>query len=555
MEEFFAGLAVGLSQYLPNLLAALVILVVGWLIAVILSNLVQNLLRRSTLDERISNMIHGGTAEGTPARSVRLERWISGIVFWVIILFTVIAVLQTLQLGGVSAPLNNVLDQILAFIPALLIAAALLFVAWLVATVLRTIIIRVVSASGLTRRISEEAEVRTQDRVSIGQTIGNVVYWLVFLLFLPAILDALNLQGILAPVQSMVNEIIGFLPNLLGAALILGIGYLVARIIRQVVTNLLASMGIDRWGARAGANTGGQRLSEVIGTIVFVLVLIPIAIAALNALDIPAISGPAAVMLTNLLNAVPAIFGAILIIGIAYFVARIAGRFVADILSGLGFNRLFASLGLGRSPVPGEEVSFEIPRGEFIPQTGTAAAMPARVTPAQIVGYLVTIAIVLFAVMEAANLLGFEILAEMVSDFIEAMGRVLVGLIIFGIGLYLAGLADRLIRGSGASQAHILAPAARYGIIIFSAALALREMGIAESIVNLAFGLLLGALAVAAALAFGLGGRETAARWLERWQQQLRSAPPPRTPPPTVPPAPGTSGAPPSPDFPRDPEI
>lgn len=557
MEEFFSNLGESLGTYLPSLLAALAILVVGWLIALLLSSVVRNLLRRTTLDERVSNMISGGAVEGEPPRRIPIERWIVGIIFWVIILFAVIAALQALQLAGVSEPLNNLLTQILAFIPALLVAAALLFVAWLVATVLRTIIVRVISASGITRRLSEEAEVRTQDRVTIGQTIGNVVYWLVFLLFLPAILDALNLEGILAPVQSMVNEIIGFLPNLLGAALILGIGYLIARIIRQVVTNLLASLGIDRWGAQAGAPTvRGQQLSVVIGTVVFVLVLIPIIIAALNALDIPAISVPAAAMLTNLLNALPAIFGAILIIAIAYFVARIAGRFVADILSGIGFNRLFAGLGFGTPQAPGEDVSFTIPRQEFIPQTGATAAMPTRVSPAQIVGYLVTIAIVLFAVMEAADLLGFEILAVMVADFIEAMGRVLIGLIIFGIGLYLAGWADRLIRGSGASQAHILAPAARIGIIIFSTALALRQMGIAESIVNLAFGLLLGAIAVAAALAFGLGGREIAGRWLERWQQQIRSTPPPATPPPTtrpvVPPTGGTEGASPGTGTSRD---
>jgi hypothetical protein len=560
MEEFIAGLAASLGTMLPNILAALAILVIGWLIAYILASVVRKLLHRTNLDNRIANMVGGGAVEGAPPQRFPVERLISGFVFWLVILLTVIAVLQILQLAGVIIPLSNVLNQILAYLPRLLLAAILFFIAWLVATLLRTLTTRVISASGITRRVSEGAEMRTQDRVTIGQTIGNVVYWLVFLLFLPAILDALNLQGILAPVQEMVTEIVGILPNLLGAALILGVGYLIARIIRQIVTNLLASVGVDRWGAQASAPTGGggQRLSEVIGTVVFVLVLIPIIIAALNALDIPAISVPASEMLTNLLIALPAIFGAILIIAIAYFVARIVGRFVADILAGIGFNRLFARLGLGTAPMPGEEVGFSIPREELIPQTGAAAALPSRVTPAQLVGYIVTIAIVLFAVMEAANLLGFEILAVMVSGFIEAVGRVLVGVIIFGLGLYLASWADSLIRSSGASQAHILAPAARYSIIIFSAALALRQMGIAESIVNLAFGLLLGALAVAAALAFGLGGREIAARWLERWQQQLRERTPERpmarstTPPPAVPPSSGPSGAPPSPDFPRD---
>jgi hypothetical protein len=138
------------------------------------------------------------------------------------------------------------------------------------------------------------------------------------------------------------------------------------------------------------------------------------------------------------------------------------------------------------------------------------------------VGYIVTVAILLFAAMEAANLLGFEGLAVLISGFIAAAGNVLVGLLVLAIGLYLANLADRLIRNTGSSQANVLAPAARIAIIVFSAALALRQMGLGEDIVNLAFGLLLGAVAVAAAIAFGLGGREVAADALDRWRNRIR---------------------------------
>jgi hypothetical protein len=232
----------------------------------------------------------------------------------------------------------------------------------------------------------------------------------------------------------------------------------------------------------------------------------------------PAISVPASNMLNSLLNALPALFGAFLLIAIAYFVARIVGQIVATLLSGIGFDRLFRRFGLYREPAP------VVPTPSAEMGSASPAASPSRLTPSTIVGYLVTVAVILFAVMEAADLLGFRFLAGILSSFIVAAGQVLIGLIIFGIGLYLADLADRVVRSSGASQAGILAPAARIAIIVFSAALALRQMGIAQDIVNLAFGLLLGAVAVAAALAFGLGGREVAARQLERWQQSLRVA-------------------------------
>jgi hypothetical protein len=533
MEEFFQQIQNSIGVYLPNLLLAIGILIVGWIVALALSALTRNLLRRTNIDNRIAASVSGDP--NVRPEQISIERWVSGIVFWLIILFTLVVFFQVLNVPAISGPLGNFLDQIVSYIPGILGALVLLAIAWLLATLLRAIVVRVLDASGLARRLSEDAEVRPQDRTSISQTIGNVVYWLVFLLFLPAVLDALNLQGLLTPVQGLVNEILAFLPNLLGALLILFIGWLVARIVRQIVTNLLAGMGIDRLGDRTGvSNALGQvSLAKLIGTIVYILILIPVAIAALNALNIPAVSQPAAEMLTNLLNALPAIFGAFLLLAIAYFIARLVGSFVANILANLGFNSLFRWLGLymdpRRSTPPPPSVRVEGAEAEVSAEMAARGEAPVemetgRWTPSEIAGYLVTVAIMLFAIMEAANLLGFEILAVLVSNFIVAAGRVLVGLLIFGLGLYFSYLVDRVIRESGGAQSNILASAARIAIIIFSAALALREMGIAESIVNLAFGLLLGAVAVAIALAFGLGGREIAGRQLERWRQDLQGA-------------------------------
>ncbi len=537
MNVYLQQLAATLGAFLPNLLAALVILVVGWIIAMLLSSAVRALLRRTTLDDRVANMLSG--SESPRPDQIKVESWISSAIFWLIIFITIVVFLQTLNLTAISAPMGALLTQILAFIPGLISAAVLLLVAWVIASVLRMVVTRLVNASGLSRRLSDQAEVRPQARVTIGQTLGNIVYWLVFLLFLPAILNALNLQGLLAPVQGVVNEILGMLPNLLGAALIFVVGWLVARIVRQIVTNLLAGFGIDRLATQAELPAAAQqiRLSEVIGTIVYVLILIPVAIAALNALNIPAISGPASAMLTNVLNALPAIFGALVLIAIAYFAGRIIGKFVTNILASLGFDRLFAQLGLYSDVTPVDRSAFErspMSRGPaevFLPLTGAeappmagpTAMLPGRTSPAMIAGYIVTVAIILFAIMEGADLLGFDFLAQQVARFIAAGTQVLIGLLIFGIGLYLSRWVDGIIRSSNAAQASILATAARIAIIVFSTALALREMGIAESIVNLAFGLLLGAIAVAAALAFGLGGRDVAARQLERWQQTLRA--------------------------------
>ncbi len=498
MPELIQQFLQTLWSYLPNALGALAILVGGWLVALFVAAIVRRVLRRTTIDDRIAAFIWG--EEEVKAGRIDIERWVGKAVYYLIMLFVIVAFLQAFNLTIVAEPINQLLNQILTYLPLLLGAAVLLLVAWVIASGLRFIIFRLLKAAKLDERLYSQADIEAPEQISITNTIGNVVYWLVFLLFLPAVLDALGLQGLLAPVQSMVDEILGVLPNILGAGLILLVGWLAARIVRKIVTNLLVGVGVDRLGDQTGLATalGDQQLSKVIGTIVYVLILIPVAIAALNTLEIPAVSEPASQMLTTILNALPAIFGALLLIGIAYFAARLVGTFVTNVLNGIGFDRVLSWIGVGGEVAEG------------------------RRTPSEIVGYLVIVAIMFFAVIEAANMLGFTILADLVSKLLVAAGGVLLGLVIFGLGLYLAGLAHRVIRDAGGSQAHILAPVARIAIIVFSGALALSQMGIAEEIVNLTFGLLLGAIAVAAALAFGLGSREIASRELERLLENLR---------------------------------
>lgn len=133
------------------------------------------------------------------------------------------------------------------------------------------------------------------------------------------------------------------------------------------------------------------------------------------------------------------------------------------------------------------------------------------------------VAIMLFATIEALGLLLFARVADMVSSFTVFAGRVLLGLVIFALGLYLANLASRTVEASGAAQAGLLALTGRVSILMLAGAMALRQMGLANETINLAFGLLLGAIGVALALAFGLGGREMATRELEEWLQSVKS--------------------------------
>src|SRR5699024_5393026 len=134
-------------------------------------------------------------------------------------------------------------STVMLYLPRLLLAGALAVLAWVIATVARRLISRSLAASGLERKL---AETRPDNTTPVSQTLGDVFFWLIILLFLPAIVGALEMQGLLAPLTNMVHELLGFLPNLIAAVFIGGIGYLIAKVLRNLVTSVLSVTRADR---------------------------------------------------------------------------------------------------------------------------------------------------------------------------------------------------------------------------------------------------------------------------------------------------------------------
>ncbi len=486
------------GPYLPRVLGALAILVGGWLVALAAAWAVRAALRRTTLDNRLAQWIMGREK----ADGFDVERWVAKAVYYVILLFTLVGFFGALHLTVISQPLTAFLNQIFGYLPSLLGAALLLGVAWLVAMVLKRLVSGAMAMARLDERLGGEAGLEEGKQPPLSRTLADAVYWLVFLLFLPAILEALSLERMLQPVQDLIGRVLTFLPNVLAAVAILAVGWLIARIVQRIVTNLLAATGLDRLGERLGVATalGERRLSGLVGLVVYVLILIPVLISALNALRLDAITQPASRMLAKVMEAVPSIFAAGLLLALAYLAGQLVATLVTTLLEGLGFDNVLRRLGLA----------------------GAAEKADGARSPAAVVGSLVLVAVMLFASIEAAGLLGFASLAALLSSFLDFAGRLVLGLIVFGVGLYLAAIAAAAVRQSARAQAGPLAIAARASIIVLAGAIALREMGLANEIIELAFGLLLGSIAVAVALAFGLGGRDLAARQIEGWLASIK---------------------------------
>lgn len=540
LENFVDETSRTLGAFLPSLIWAIVILIVGWIVATISASLIKSVLKRTHLDDRIANIVMGRDQElDTP-----VEQWIATAVYWIILIFTLVAFLNALNLEVVSEPLNEFLQEIFQYLPRIGGAIILLAVAWATATIVKVLVKQGLERFNLDDRLSAQTGGR-ESPFLVNDTIANVLYWFIFLLFVPLILDALNLQGLLQPIQDLIDNFLQAIPRIITAGIILAIGWFIARIVRDIVTNLLQATQADRLGARFGLSpattqpepttTGaapppppatpssgasrseGISLSELTGTIVFVLILIPAVVAALNELDIEAISGPAISMLELILDSIPRIIMAGVVIVVAYVVGQFVGDLVTNLLRSAGFNNIFTALGipeLSTEPSPVEEIDAE---GRPAPRV-----QPATTTPSEVVGLIALVGIVLFGVITATEILQFETLSVIVRAILRIAARVLSGVVVFGIGLYFANLAFRLIRSSGGGQANILAHAARIALIALVTAMGLQQMGVATSIVNLAFGLLLGAVAIAIAIAFGLGGRDIASEQIRNWLNDFK---------------------------------
>jgi hypothetical protein len=416
-------------------------------------------------------------------------------------LLTVIAFFSVLKLPPVAESLRGMLDKILVFLPRLLAGGLLFVIAWILASTLRFAISKTIAKTKLDERLSKQAGMPEEGQIPVSKTLGNAAYWLIFLFFLPAILSVLKMEGILTPVEQMVEKIVAFLPNLFIAGFLLLIGWFLARIIRQIVTNVLSAVGTDQLGEKIGLTRvlKAVSLSQVLGFVVYILILIPIVIAALDAVKLEGLTQPASHMLEKILAALPLVFSASLVLVISYMVGRLVSRLATSLLESIKFNSLLTKLGLGKETAEG------------------------KWTPVKIVGHLILVIIMLFASVSAFNLLGFEGLAGLVSQFLLFIGHILVGLVIFALGLYIANLAAKVIKSRSIAQAKVLAIVAKVAILLLAGAMALRQMGLANEIISIAFGLLLGAVAVAGAIAFGIGGREIAARKLNEWTKSIES--------------------------------
>lgn len=473
-----------LGQHLPGIFGALAVLIGGWLIAVLVRAGLNRFLNMIGINKRVSE---------STGQEVDIASGISFGAFILILLITLIGVFSSLNLQAVSEPFNVMVTQIFEYLPRVFAGLILLAIAWGIATLVRLVATKALATTKLDEKLSAAAGMQP-----MSNNVGNMLFWIIILMFLPALLSTFELNGLLSPVQGMVDQFLSMIPNIFAAGVIALVGWIVAKILRGLVTNILATSGIDNVSKAVDMDgKNAIKLSNVVGMLVFIFVFIPTLIAALDALQMSAISQPASNMLSMMFEAVPNILAAAVILTITYYVAKFVAALVVNLLSSIGFNELPAVL-------------------------GCADTFTKKSTVSDLIGKILIFFAMLFATVEAANRLGFYQVSDIVSIFIQFGGDILLGSVILVVGFWLANLAYRAIDRASGEKSTGLANVARIAIVGLVVAMGLRAMGIADDIVNMAFGLTLGSVAIAVALAFGLGGREAAGKQLEHWFKKMR---------------------------------
>lgn len=381
--------------------------------------------------------------------------------------------------------LQTLINSLHEIMPGVLGALVVFIVGWLIAVLVKRVVY------GLMKKTDWDERLLGNTIVDTNKFLANLAYYIFMVINLLIVLEMLGFSYVLDPIRNMLDEFLSFIPKIVAAGAVIFIGYVLAKFVSNLVK--MAGSFLDRLGEQIGFKET-DKLVYFLQQIVFIAIFIPAIIQGLNALELDAITTPANNILHKLMDAVPHIIGAGLIMTIFFIGGKFIATFVNDLLVNIGVDKLSKQLHL-----------FIIAEDQSL---------------SRVISHVLHFFIVFFGVISGVELLGMDRLTEVMHNILNLSGDILFGLVVMVLGNFVASVVHGSM--SQKKENEFAAGIARMAIIGLFLAIALRTMGIANSIIDLAFGLTLGSLAVTVALAYGLGGREAAGKHMDDILKRFR---------------------------------
>ena len=319
----------------------------------------------------------------------------------------------------------------------------------------------------------------------VGNFIGILVYVVGLLLILNQFFALLKLTSLTAPLEKVVNDLINFLPAFFTALGLFVLVWAGAHITRNTLKTWFDEIGLD---AKAGDYVKGTSLSDTLASAAYWFIFLMFLPTIIWPLGIEWLYDPVNQLVQGIWDFIPNLVVAWVILGVWIILAKIVKEIVSKLLYGVGIDDFATKFGMSKD---------------------------SNLSLSDLGGVLAATFVVLIASLEASNRLGLSVISDVLNEIINFGINVLVGVVVIAFGFYLSGLVADILKSTSKSK---LAPEiVRWAIVFISLAMGLGQIWIGQDIINLTFGLVVGALAVAFALAVGLGGKDVAAKWLSKY--------------------------------------
>lgn len=303
------------TQWLEKGLLIVITLLVTWLLAKAAKWAFAKLVDNVSFFQR-HNTGSGDSIGQSLGKLVALLIWLVGLII----------VLQILNLGQVLQPAQNLLAGIFTFIPNLIGAAVIFFLGMVLAKIVRDITVTGLQTFDFDRWVSRGGGETLTGNPRLSRTIGNIFYALIVIFFAIMALDVLDIRAVSQPASNMLRLILNAIPLIVGAAILLGIGYLISRFVVELIKNIMVGLGADRAFGSTDLLPGNVTLSDVVSRVAQIAIILFFAIAATQLLNFPE--------LTLILGEVLTLGGQVIFGAVVILFGFLLGRMLARMIGG-----------------------------------------------------------------------------------------------------------------------------------------------------------------------------------------------------------------------------